>query len=135
MMVETPVSKALVRRAVADYFAAIRALDAEAWVATFDAQAARFGPDGTPCEGHVELRALLETMREQVEWISIREDLVLVSGDGAAVKWSGHWKPRNSAEVDIQGIEVFEVGPDGKIRTVWAYREAAAMVTGGAAAR
>lgn len=118
-----------IRKAVAGYFAATRAMDLEAWVASFAENAVSHDPVGGPAiEGHDSLRQFFQGMTAAFEKAGLTEDHVFVAGNGAAVKWTGHGVGKNGREVTFEGIDVFEVNEEGKIQTLWAYWDAAAMI-------
>lgn len=118
-----------VAKAVADYFSAIRAMDAAAWVSTFAADGVSYDPvDGPPARGHEALRQFFEAIAGAFEKVGLFEDQVFVSGREAAVKWTGRGVGKNGREVTFEGIDVFEVNDDGKIQNLWAYWNPAAMM-------
>ncbi|MBI2822134.1 MAG: nuclear transport factor 2 family protein [Acidobacteria bacterium] len=122
-------SKEAIEKIVADYFAAIRAMNADAWVATFAEDGISHDPVGNPpMRGHAELRRFLEGIAGAFNTVGLTENHVFVSGDGAAVKWTGRGVGRNGREVTFEGIDVFQVNAHGKIQTVWAYWDAAALM-------
>ena len=118
-------STARARRAVAAYFTAIRAMDAQAFVATFAEGALVFdSAAGEPIEGHRELRAFFEGFCSIFETLEQVEDAAFYAFEGAAVKWTGHGVYKEGGEVVFEGIDVFEVNDEGKIQTIWTYRDA-----------
>ena len=103
--------------AVAEYFAATRAMDMEAWVATSAEDAVSHDPVGGPAiEGHEGLRQFFQGVTEGFELAGLTEDHVFVAGNGAAVRWTGHGVGKNGREVSFEGIDVFEVNEEGKIK-------------------
>jgi len=118
-----------VQKAVTDYFAAIRAMDADAWVATFADDAVNYDPVGAPPnEGHAALRQFFEGIAGAFEQVGLFEDHVFVSGNEAAVKWTGRGTGKNGRAVTFEGIDVFEINDAGKIQTIHAYWNPAAMM-------
>jgi steroid delta-isomerase len=116
-------------KVVAEYFAATRALDVEAVVATFAENAVSHDPVGGPAiEGHDGLRQFFQGMTEAFETGGLTEDHVFVAGNGAAVKWTGHGVGKNGREVTFEGIDVFEVNEEGTIQTLWGYWDPVAMM-------
>lgn len=123
-------SKEVIEKTVRDYFAAIRAMDADAWVATFAEDAISHDPVGSPpMRGHAELRRFFEGIASAFNKVGLTENHVFVCGDGAAVKWTGRGVGKNGREVTFEGIDVFQVNVQGKIQTVWAYWDLAALMT------
>lgn len=104
------------------YFAAIRAMDKEAWVATFAEDALQFDPaDAPPNRGHADLRAFFDRITGLVKTIGLEEDHVFVVGRQAAVKWTGRGiGPRGNAYM-FEGIDVFDFDAHGKIARLHAY--------------
>ena len=118
-----------IQKVVADYFAAIRAMDVEGVVATFAANAVSHDPVGGPAiEGLAGIRQFFQGMTSAFEEAGLTENHVFISGDGAAVKWTGHGIGKNGREVNFEGIDVFKVNEEGKIQNLWAYWDAAAMM-------
>jgi steroid delta-isomerase len=115
-------SPAVVREAVAGYFAATRAMDPEALIAAFAEDAVSHDPVGAvPTQGHKGLRQFYDTIVLAFEKVGITEDEVFVAGNQAAVKWTGRGVGLNGREVKFEGIDVFEVNEAGKIQRKWGY--------------
>ena len=111
-----------ISRAVKAYFAAIRAMDAEAWVATFAPDATNYDPVGAPpTVGHDALRQFFAAIAGAFKTVALTEDHVFIAGDGAAVKWTGTGTGKNGRDVRFEGIDVFEFNPEGLIQTMRAY--------------
>ena len=118
-----------IRKVVSDYFAATRAMDIEAWLATFADNAISYDPvGGPPIEGHDSLRQFFQGIMGAFEKVGLKEDKVFISGNGAAVLWTGHGVGKNGREVSFEGIDVFEINEDGKIQKMWGYWAPAAMM-------
>jgi steroid delta-isomerase len=118
-----------IRKVVSDYFAATRAMDMEAWLATFADNAISYDPvGGPPLDGHNSLRQFFQGIMEAFAEVGLREDKVFISGDGAAVSWTGHGVGKNGREVSFEGIDVFEINEAGKIQKMWGYWDPAAMM-------
>ena len=122
-------SKEAIQKAVANYFAAFRAMDIEAFVNSFAVDAVVHDPVGEPAsEGHEGLRQLFQEMLSNFEKTRMTEDHVFVAGNGAAVKWTVYMMGKNGREVNIEGIDVFEVNEEGKIQKNWSFYDAAEMM-------
>jgi steroid delta-isomerase len=118
-----------ISKVVGDYFRAIRDMNLEAWLATFAIDAVSHDPvGGQPLEGHDSLRQFFTGIAGAFETVGLTEDSVFVSGNEAAVKWTGHGIGKNGREVSFEGIDVFKFNMDGKIQTMWAYWNPAAMM-------
>ena len=122
------ISEAQVRAAIAAYFDAIRRGDREAWVATFAEDAESYEPGGEPLRGHEALRAFFDGVTGAFETVGLYEQEIFVVGDQAAVKWTGEGKGKNGHFVSFAGIDVFSVNDDGRIQTLRAYWNPAAMM-------
>ena len=122
-------SPEVVSRAIRAYFAALRAMDQQAWVNTFAENAVSHDPVGAPpIEGHQKLGEFFRTITAAFKEVGLTEDQVFVAGNGAAVKWLGRGVSKKGKDVHFEGIDVFEVNEDGKIQTVHAYWNPAEMV-------
>ena len=121
--------KAAVERCVAGYFAAIRAMDQEAWLAGFAADAVAHDPVGTrPNIGHAALRRFFLEMSGGFERLSIHEECVFICERQAAVKWRGEGTGKNGRTVRFEGIDLFEIDSMGKIRQLRGYWDPSAML-------
>jgi len=122
-------SPEVVSKAVKAYFAATRAMDQQAWVDTFAADAISYDPVGAPpIEGHQKIGEFFQTIMAAFKEVGLSEDQVFVAGNGAAVKWSGNGISKQGKKVHFEGIDVFEVNEAGKIQRVYAYWNPAEMV-------
>lgn len=118
-----------IQKVVADYFAATRAMDALAWLATFADDAISYDPVGAPpTAGHAALRQFFDGITGAFEKVGLTEDHVFVNGNEAAVKWTGRGTGKNGRAVTFEGIDVFEINDAGKIQTIHAYWNPAAMM-------
>lgn len=122
-------SPEIISRAVKAYFAALRAMDQQAWVNTFAEDAVTYDPVGAqPTRGHEKLGEFFQTITAAFKELGLTEDDVFVAGDGAAVKWTGRGINKQGRKVHFEGIDVFEINEAGKIQTVHAYWNPAEMV-------
>jgi steroid delta-isomerase len=111
-----------ISRAVKAYFAAIRAMDGEAWIATFAPDAVSYDPVGAPpTVGHDGLRQFFAAIVTAFEKVGLTEDHVFIAGNGAAVKWTGNGKGKNGRSVRFEGIDIFDFNEAGLIQAVRAY--------------
>ena len=122
-------SPEIVSKAVKTYFAALRAMDQQAWVNTFAEDAVTYDPVGAqPTKGHQKLGEFFQTITAAFKEMGLTEDDVFVAGNGAAVKWTGRGISKQGRKVHFEGIDVFEINEAGKIQTVHAYWNPAEMV-------
>ncbi len=120
---------AVIQKVVATYFAATLAMAPEAWIAAFADDAISYDPVGSPpTRGHAGLRQFFQTIAGVFEKVGLQEDHVFVSGNGAAVKWTGRGIGKNGCAVSFEGIDVFEVNEQGKIQKVWGYWDPTAVM-------
>lgn len=115
-------------QAINDYFDAICSLNCDAWIANFAVDATSFEPGNPPLAGHDALRMFFNGVAGGFETIEMRPTQIFPVGDEAAVKWSARGTGKNGREVTFEGIDVFTVNNDGKIQTVKAYWDPAAMM-------
>src|SRR6266545_1939390 len=78
-------SPEIVSKTVKAYFAAIRAMDEQAWVNTFAEDAISYDPVGAPpIIGHQSLREFFQTITAAFKEVGLTEDEVFIAGNGAA---------------------------------------------------
>ena len=122
-------SPEVVSKAVKAYFAALRAMDQQAWVNTFAEDAVSYDPvGGPPIVGHQKLGEFFQNITAAFKEAGLTEDHVFVAGNSAAVKWTGRGISQQGRNVHFEGIDVFEVNETGKIQTLHAYWNPAEMV-------
>jgi len=123
------VSPDRISRTVRAYFLAIRAMDATAFANTFAEDGTTYDPVGSEgITGRDAIREFLTSICANFKSVSLTEDSIFVAGDGAAVKWTGKGTSTTGKNVNFEGIDIFEINPDGKIRTVRAYWNPAEMI-------
>jgi len=122
-------SPEVVARTIRAYFAALRAMDQEAWVDTFAVDAVSYDPVGSPAiHGHQKLGEFFQSIAGAFQEVGLTEDHVFIAGDGAAVKWTGRGTSKQGKAVLFEGIDVFELNANGKIQLLRAYWNPAEMV-------
>jgi steroid delta-isomerase len=118
-----------VSQAVRAYFAAIRAMNEQAWIDTFAEDAVSHDPVGAPAmAGHQSLREFFQTITSAFKEVGLTEDEIFIAGNGAAVKWSGRGISQRGRKAHFEGIDVFEINEAGKIQTLHAYWNPAEMM-------
>ena len=119
----------IISQVVKDYFAALRGMDAEAWVNTFAEDAVSNDPVGAPpIVGHQGIREFFQSVTAAFKEFGLTEDDVFIAGNSAAVKWTGRGISKQGRKVKFEGIDVIEVNDSGKIQTVHAYWNPAEMM-------
>ena len=122
-------SPEVVSIAVREYFAALRAMDRQAWVATFAEDAVSYDPVGAPpTKGHQALGSFFDAVMGRFKEVGLTEEDIFVAGNGAAVKWRGRGVSKGGHDVNFEGIDVFTINEAGKIETVHAYWNPAEMI-------
>ncbi|MFH7028821.1 MAG: nuclear transport factor 2 family protein [Heteroscytonema crispum UTEX LB 1556] len=118
----------VIQKVVADYFAATRSMDIEAWLGTFAEDAVSYEPDSLPLKGHADLSQFFQNIAGAFEKVGLTEENVFIADNQAAVKWVGRGIGKNGREVIFEGIDVFQMNEAGKIQTIWAYWNPSAMM-------
>ena len=122
-------SPEVVAKAVKAYFAALRAMDQQAWVNTFAEDAVSYDPVGAPAiNGHQSLGEFFQTITAAFKEVGLTENDVFITGNNAAVKWTGKGTSKQGRAVHFEGIDVFSINEAGKIETLHAYWNPAEMV-------
>lgn len=108
---------------VESYYAALRAGDVESWLALFAPGAVVHNPaDAAPLSGLAALRDLWEELTCPFRRLGVTEDLVVVTGGRAAVKWSVSGEGWTGQHADAEGIDIIDT--DGaalitELRSYW----------------
>lgn len=114
---------------VAEYFAAIRAMDAERCVAVFAPDAEQHDPVGTPANiGHEAIRAFFTGLFTGFKSVGLTEDQVFANGTSAAAKWTAQAVAHNGKSVTFEGIDVLDCNDEGKIVQVRAFWDPAPVM-------
>jgi steroid delta-isomerase len=107
---------------ITEYFAAIRTMDVDRYLATFAEDGAAEDPVGTPLSvGPDALRAFFAGICGLVDAIDLAEDNIFLNGNSAAVKWTGTATGKNGKHVTWQGVDVLDTNAEGKITLVRAF--------------
>jgi steroid delta-isomerase len=122
-------SPEVIAKTVKSYFAALRAMDQQAWVNTFTEEAVSYDPVGAlPINGHEKLGEFFQTITAAFKEVALTEDQVFIAGNSAAVKWTGRGTSKQGRAVHFEGIDIFTINEAGKIETLHAYWNPAEMV-------
>jgi len=121
-------SQEAITKVINEYFDAICSLNCEAWLATFAGDGVSYEPGNPPLAGYDLLRAFFNGVAGGFETIEMRPDQIFVVGDEAGVKWSAHGMGKSGREARFEGVDVFTFNDSGKIQSVKAYWDPAAMV-------
>jgi steroid delta-isomerase len=121
-------SPEVISRVVKSYFAALRAMDQEAWVNTFAEDAFSYDPVGSPViEGHQKLGEFFSSVTAAFKEVGLTEDQVFIAGNSAAIKWTGRGISKQGNKVVFEGIDIINVNEAGKIESLYAYWNPAEM--------
>ncbi|MEP6920783.1 MAG: nuclear transport factor 2 family protein [bacterium] len=122
-------SPELISKTIREYFAALRAMDRQAWVNTFAVDAISHDPVGAlPIEGHESLGQFFDSVTGAFKEVGLTENDIFIAGNGAAVKWTGIGISKQGRKVRFEGIDVLDINEDGKIQTLRAYWNPAEMM-------
>lgn len=108
---------------VESYYAALRSGDVESWLALFAPGAQVHNPaDSPPLSGPTALRDLWEELTCPFRRLGVTEDLVVVTGTQAAVKWSLSGEGWTGRHAEAEGIDIVDTDGAGRIvelRSYW----------------
>jgi steroid delta-isomerase len=122
-------SPEIVSQTVKEYFAALRAMDEQAWINTFAADAVSNDPVGAPpIVGHQKIREFFQSVTAAFKEVGLTENDVFIVGHTAAVKWTGRGISKQGRDVRFEGIDIIQLNEAGKIQTVHAYWNPAEMM-------
>ncbi|HZE64374.1 MAG TPA: nuclear transport factor 2 family protein [Pyrinomonadaceae bacterium] len=122
-------SPEVIAKAVKEYFAALRAMDQQAWVNTFAEDGISHDPVGAPAiNGHQKLGEFFQTITAPFKEVGLTEDHVFIAGNSAAVKWTGRGTSKQGRAVHFEGIDTLTVNEAGKIELLYSYWNPAEMV-------
>ena len=117
------------RQTIADYFAATRAMDAEAFVRAFAPDAVSHDPVGAPPhQGQEAIRQFITGVMSGFESVGLTERNVFISGNSAAVMWTGRGRTKSGRDIKFEGIDVIEGNEEGKIQTLQAFWDPAPVM-------
>lgn len=119
-----------IRSTIQDYFAASRSQNlVEAMVACFAPDSVNYDPaDGPALYGHADLRQFFQQIASLFQTVGLHEEFVSINGNSAAVKWIGRGINQSGKPISFEGIDLFEFNADGKIQSMRAYWNPAAML-------
>jgi ketosteroid isomerase-like protein len=105
-----------------DYFAAIAALDVDAYAACFTPDCEIHDPVGPqPHQGHEGGKAFLSGFAAITERLNIRAGKIELNGNRAAFSWAAEAVGKNGKFAMADGIDVVEFDDNGKIVRLWGY--------------
>jgi steroid Delta-isomerase len=118
-----------IQAALDAYFAAAKALDTDAFVACFTADAVQEDPVGAPAnEGHDAIRRFFNGIAGGFDQLAMTPESTFINGNSAAVKWTGQVVAKNGREGQFAGIDVVDFDDAGKITRLRAFWNPAALM-------
>ena len=124
-----PLSTEMMHDVVDRYFAAWRRLDPAAYTSCFTQEAELHEPYGsTPHRGTQGVRAFFSGVSEALSEVRLEPKAIYPAGNRAAVVFHGKGTGKNGKVVDVEGVDVFEFDQSGRITTLWAYWDSAAVL-------
>jgi steroid delta-isomerase len=114
---------------VSNYFAAVRSMNAEAFVAVFVPDAVSHDPVGAPpFSGYDGLRKFFQGMETTFSQLIMTETAVYINKNEAAVHWQAEGTGKNGKTTHFSGINVFTFNTNGQISNLRAYWDPRAMM-------
>lgn len=99
-------------------------------VACFAEDSVNYDPaDGPALVGHDALRQYFTTIAQLFTTVGLTAEFTSINGNQAAVKWLGEGIGHNGQAVRFEGIDLFELNAAGKIQSLRAYWNPAALLT------
>ena len=118
-----------IQKASTDFFTKLNAGDIDGWLALLAADVMTYEPVGTPPnKGHDGVMQWMQNIMQPFESMQLNVDNIFVTGNSAAVKWSGQGFLKSGVEFSFEGIDVHEYNEAGKIQTVKGYFDPAPMM-------
>lgn len=116
------VSHESIRAAITAYFAANNARDVDGFVNAFAADAALYNvAETSPITGRDAVLQVAQQSLTPYREVSATIERIFISGNGAAVFYTGHLTAQNGRTAPIEGIDVFEINDEGKIQSIRYY--------------
>lgn len=124
-----PMSTGLIQTVIADYYAATREMNVDAWLATMSEDIVSYQPVGTPpLKGREAHRQFFLNFSKPFKVLGLIEEFVHIVDNQVAVKWTGFGTGKNGREIMFEGIDLIEMDVVGLVETVWAYWDPAAII-------
>lgn len=118
-----------VEQAIAAYFSSLSRNDRQGWLDLFADGAVSHDPVGVPpVEGKPALDEVWKAIWAPFRSLRVTPTEIFYGGSGAAVRWQAEGVGVNARSVRFCGIDVFELDRAGKIQTLMAYWDPAAML-------
>ena len=119
----------MIEKTIENFFAAIRDLNADKFVANFAEKAEITDPVGsTTQKGQAAIKAHFIEICGSFKKIDLRADRHFICGQEAAILFKGTGIGKNGKTVNLDGIDVIECDQSGKIIRLKGYWHPAAAV-------
>ncbi|NCJ05419.1 ketosteroid isomerase [Synechococcales cyanobacterium C] len=101
----------------------------EAMVACFAPDSVSYDPaEEPPLQGQDALRQYFGGIASLFATVALTPEFVAINGNQAAVKWCGQGISHTGRTVTFEGIDLFEINTAGKIQSLRAYWNPAALL-------
>lgn len=111
------------------YFDALNRIDRQAFLACFAEDATARDPYGAPAhEGGSGLNKFFDGVERTWREFRMEPEAFYAGADRVAVPWRAVATTKNGKQANFEGVNVFTVGQDGKIRELDAYWDFKAML-------
>jgi steroid Delta-isomerase len=117
-----------IQTTIATYFSALRSLDIPTWLTTFDDNAVGYEPSVPPLQGRQDLERYLTAIASRFDRIELQAESIVTFDQEVAVKWQAKAISKQGRDVEFSGLDLFAMNADGKIQTLWAYGNPAAVM-------
>lgn len=115
-------SKEEIEQIISSYFVNLAEMNPSAWVENFAPEAVVYDPVGNPpSKPHEDYQKFFELLSKTLEKLEISKDNVFICGNEAAVKWTMRVINKQGKSTVKEGISIFEIGDEGKLKKVSAY--------------
>lgn len=121
-------SNEAIAQVVDSYYVNMSAMNAEGVVKNFAEDAVICDPAGKPPNKLEDFPKFYEILSMVFEKLEVTKNNVFISGSGAAVKWTLNATGKNGKQATAEGISVFEINEDGKIKQLFSYWDDDAMM-------
>jgi steroid Delta-isomerase len=111
-----------VRRALDVYYAGLRSMDVEQFVAAFAEDAVVYHPVGfPPYLTNDTRREFYNRLVAIFAAVSVEPDQIIITGDEAAVKWTARGATRGGGSLLLGGIDIVTINDAGKVQHLRSY--------------
>ncbi|MGH2458098.1 MAG: nuclear transport factor 2 family protein [Chloroflexota bacterium] len=121
------IARLVVQLIIEQYYRAINAKNIDAIVDVFEPDGTFQYPESPPIRGREEIRRAEERILAPIDEMTLTPDQMFIVGDRAAVKFTMRVKAKNGRSATMEGIDTFQINPDGKIQSVSVYYDASAL--------